>query len=63
MSLCEAGVNGRAGEADQLFEKWMEETGTKQCPQCRMAVTKQNLERQRTQYQECHKMSPGLSRF
>ncbi|CAJ1452202.1 unnamed protein product, partial [Effrenium voratum] len=44
-------------QADQLFEQWMEETGTKQCPRCRMAVTKQNLDRQRTQYSECHKMS------
>ena len=44
-------------QADQLFEQWMEETGTKQCPRCRMAVTKQNLDRQQTQYSECHKMS------
>lgn len=44
-------------QADRLFEQWMQETGTKQCPCCRMAVTKQNLDRQQTQYSECHKMS------
>jgi len=36
--------------------KWIEETGTKQCPTCNMAVTKQNIDKQKTQYQECHKM-------
>lgn len=36
--------------------KWIEETGTKQCPTCRMGVTKQNLKGQQTQYSECHKM-------
>ncbi|CAE7376512.1 unnamed protein product [Symbiodinium sp. CCMP2456] len=44
-------------QADQLFEQWMEKTGSKQCPTCRMAVTKQNLDKQKTQYSECHKMS------
>merc|ERR1719313_2469415 len=41
---------------DDSFRKWMEETGTKQCPTCGMAVTKQNLNSQNTQYKECHKM-------
>mmetsp|Transcript_79816 Transcript_79816/g.258624 ORF Transcript_79816/g.258624 Transcript_79816/m.258624 type:complete len:620 (-) Transcript_79816:106-1965(-) len=36
--------------------KWIEETGAKQCPTCQMAVTKQNLTKQNTQYSECHKM-------
>lgn len=36
--------------------KWMEETGAKQCPTCRTAVTKQNLKGMNTQYSECHKM-------
>jgi len=36
--------------------KWIEKTGTKQCPTCRIAVTKQNLTKQATQYSECHKM-------
>jgi len=40
---------------DELM-KWIEETGTKQCPTCRMAVSKQKLESQHTQYSECHKM-------
>ncbi|CAE7769394.1 unnamed protein product [Symbiodinium necroappetens] len=44
-------------QAEQLFEQWMEKTGSKQCPTCRMAVTKQNLDKQKTQYSECHKMS------
>jgi len=44
-------------KADELFEQWMEETGTKQCPTCRMAVSKQSLDSQHTQYKECHKMS------
>merc|ERR1719401_2586540 len=34
----------------------MEETGSKQCPTCRMAVTKPNLKSQATQHAECHKM-------
>jgi len=38
------------------FMQWIEKTGTKQCPTCRMAVTKQNLDSQHTQYKECHKM-------
>jgi len=41
---------------DESFRQWMEETGTKQCPTCCMAVTKLNLDSQATQYQECHKM-------
>jgi len=44
-------------KAEESFKQWMEETGTKQCPTCGMAVTKQNLDRQKTQYMECHKMS------
>jgi len=43
-------------EGFQSLMKWIEETGTKQCPTCRMAVTKQKLENQGTQYSECHKM-------
>lgn len=44
-------------KAEESFKQWMEETGTKQCPTCGMAVSKQNLDRQKTQYMECHKMS------
>jgi len=43
-------------KAEDSFKKWMEETGTKQCPTCKIAVTKLNLGAQSTQYQECHKM-------
>lgn len=41
---------------EEAFKKWIEETGSKQCPTCRIVVTKQNLEKQNTQYAECHKM-------
>jgi len=43
-------------EDDKSFKQWMEDTGTKQCPTCGMAVSKQNLDSQNNQYQECHKM-------
>lgn len=44
------------GEDTDSLMRWIEATGTKQCPTCRMAVTKQNLDNQHTQYSECHKM-------
>jgi hypothetical protein len=43
-------------KAEASFRKWMNKTGTKQCPTCKMAITKQNLDKQHSQYQECHKM-------
>lgn len=43
--------NGEEG-----LRRWMEETGSKQCPTCKMAVTKENLAKQGTQRAECHKM-------
>jgi len=46
----------KQAEDDESFRQWMEETGTKQCPTCSIAVTKQDLGKQATQYQECHKM-------
>ncbi|CAK9046559.1 unnamed protein product [Durusdinium trenchii] len=45
----------RDGE-DASFLKWMKETGTKQCPTCGMATSKENLEMQSDQVEECHKM-------
>lgn len=45
-----------AGKEDDGIQKWMEETGSKQCPTCGMAVTKQNLDKQSSQREECHKM-------
>jgi len=45
----------RQQEEDSI-RRWIKETGTQQCPTCRMAVTKQNLNNQQTQYSECHKM-------
>merc|ERR550525_241926 len=53
---CEAHAERRSSKAEQDFRRWMQETGTPQCPTCGMAITKQNIERQSTQYQECHKM-------
>jgi len=47
---------GAAQKDEEALMRWMQETGTKQCPTCRMAVTKQNLEKQGTQRSECHKM-------
>lgn len=46
----------RSKDDVEALMKWIKETGTKQCPTCRMAVSKQKLESQRTQYSECHKM-------
>jgi len=43
-------------EEEEALMRWLEETGTKQCPTCRMGITKENLDKQKTQYKECHKM-------
>jgi hypothetical protein len=45
-----------ASKAEAALEKWMLKTGTQQCPQCKMAISKENLQSQTTQYKECHKM-------
>lgn len=52
------GGKGAAERSDgsEEFRKWMEQTGSRQCPSCRMAVSKQDLENQDTQRIECHKM-------
>lgn len=50
---------GSAGDVERqarLFQQWMSNTGTKRCPQCHAAVSKQNLMNQETQHSECHKM-------
>lgn len=44
-------------DGSESFRKWMEETGTKQCPKCKIAITKQNLNNQASQRTECHKMN------
>lgn len=41
---------------DESFLEWMEATGTKQCPKCQMATSKENLEAQANEDAECHKM-------
>lgn len=55
---CEAAsrAHARRKQDEEGITRWMEETGSRQCPTCRMVVTKENLERQNTQYRECHKM-------
>jgi len=41
---------------EDAFMEWMEATGTRQCPKCQMATSKENLEKQTEQRAECHKM-------
>lgn len=45
-----------ASKDDSGLYKWMLKTGTQQCPQCKIPISKENLQSQRTQYKECHKM-------
>merc|ERR1712048_907937 len=48
---------GRAArDEDDGLLRWMEETGSKQCPGCKIVVTKENLDCQSGQSSECHKM-------
>jgi len=42
--------------SDASLMRWMRKTGTKQCPQCKMGVSKEDLAAQGTQRKECHKM-------
>merc|ERR1712190_88608 len=42
--------------AEQSLRRWMRRTGTKQCPQCKMGVSKEDLANQNSQRKECHKM-------
>eukprot|EP00747_Dinoflagellata_sp_TGD_P165725 gnl/TRDRNA2_/TRDRNA2_187439_c0_seq1.p1 gnl/TRDRNA2_/TRDRNA2_187439_c0~~gnl/TRDRNA2_/TRDRNA2_187439_c0_seq1.p1 ORF type:complete len:515 (-),score=95.34 gnl/TRDRNA2_/TRDRNA2_187439_c0_seq1:177-1652(-) len=46
----------RDKDGNDALLQWMKQTGSKQCPSCRIVVTKQNLDKQNTQYSECHKM-------
>lgn len=41
---------------DDSFQAWLEATGTRQCPKCQMALSKEKLENQTQQRSECHKM-------
>merc|ERR1719217_1482267 len=36
-------------QEEEAMQKWMKDTGTKQCPCCKMGVSKQNLDNQNTQ--------------
>lgn len=53
-----SGSGGPAPERsdEDLLREWMKKTGTRQCPRCQMAITKEDLSRQLTQRSECHKM-------
>jgi len=42
--------------SDVSLWRWMRRTGTVQCPQCKMGVSKEDLASQQTQRKECHKM-------
>lgn len=57
-SRARRGAGGKRKRDDDMegLMKWIQETGTKQCPTCNIAVSKQNLNNQHTQYSECHKM-------
>jgi hypothetical protein len=46
----------QADDGEEDFRKWMAEVGAKQCPTCKVVVTKQNIQHQGTQKAECHKM-------
>jgi len=48
-------IRGEDKDMDELY-KWMEATGTRQCPTCQMATTTENLAKQTEQRSECHKM-------
>eukprot|EP00928_Gymnodinium_smaydae_P100582 TRINITY_DN98_c2_g1_i1.p1 TRINITY_DN98_c2_g1~~TRINITY_DN98_c2_g1_i1.p1 ORF type:complete len:529 (-),score=91.31 TRINITY_DN98_c2_g1_i1:36-1622(-) len=45
-----------AERSETALREWMEQTGSKQCPKCRMVITKQDLGKQLSQRSECHKM-------
>jgi len=50
-------TGGRRGaKSEKGLLKWMLKTGSKQCPTCKMAISKQSIEGQGNQYRECHKM-------
>lgn len=53
---CQEAAVKRRDSGEAALKRWMEDTGSKQCPTCSAIVTKQNLEKQSTQYVECHKM-------
>lgn len=46
----------QADDGMEGLRTWMEQTGSRQCPRCRMAVTKHDIINQKTQRMECHKM-------
>lgn len=56
MSCLKFAQRAKSKEADESFAQWMRETRTKQCPTCGCAVSKDNLEKQSTQEEECDKM-------
>jgi len=48
--------NTTTSNEEASFRDWMKRTGSRQCPKCKMGVTKEDLGRQKTQHAECHKM-------
>lgn len=49
-------TQAQRSEEEESIRQWMAATGTKQCPTCGMATSKENLEKQNEQRAECHKM-------
>lgn len=47
---CQEAMEKRRDRGEAALKRWMEDTGSKQCPTCSAVVTKQNLEKQKTQY-------------
>eukprot|EP00930_Biecheleria_cincta_P092094 TRINITY_DN818_c0_g2_i2.p1 TRINITY_DN818_c0_g2~~TRINITY_DN818_c0_g2_i2.p1 ORF type:complete len:446 (+),score=50.99 TRINITY_DN818_c0_g2_i2:69-1406(+) len=46
----------KASDDEASLREWLEKTGSRQCPTCKMAITKNDLGKQATQHAECHKM-------
>merc|ERR1712194_629226 len=49
-------ITANSDKNEAQFLQWMKETGSRQCPVCGVGMTKQNLNKQKTQFVECHKM-------
>eukprot|EP00419_Tripos_fusus_P039198 CAMPEP_0172765724 /NCGR_PEP_ID=MMETSP1074-20121228/179848_1 /TAXON_ID=2916 /ORGANISM="Ceratium fusus, Strain PA161109" /LENGTH=196 /DNA_ID=CAMNT_0013600719 /DNA_START=265 /DNA_END=857 /DNA_ORIENTATION=+ len=55
-SSSSGGNNRTTLDEEASLRDWMERTGSRQCPRCKMGVTKEDLGRQKSQRAECHKM-------
>lgn len=55
-SSSSGGNNRTTLDEEASLRDWMERTGSRQCPRCKMGVTKEDLGRQKSQRAESHKM-------